>query len=141
VESQHRRIFLLAAEASTGGGLDHPDLILLTPEAMRKRRVHVVRALKRALDHHDIAVDPCHHTLIFQVDVLLRPRLVRALYDHRCLGQDSIDVTLADDDVREDVVPAVLDAIGAWRKPEVENRRSGIHDDLHRANRPADRLS
>ena len=97
MDREDRGVLLLAAERAAGLLLDDDDPIAVQPKCPHQRRVHVVRALERAVDlDAPVVARDGDHRLRFQVELLLVPRAIRAL-DHQVGPREpGVEVALVD---------------------------------------------
>ena len=136
VPADHRRIFLLAAEAAPRDGLHDPHLGIRQRKRARQRLVHVVGTLQRS-PHRKAAVSGAlrQHAVVLDVQLLLVAAAVLALDDHVGAGKPGVEITARDRDRLHHVVVAVDDRLLRERLLDSEHRLLGLVLDADGPNR------
>ncbi len=120
----HRRIFLLAAEAASRLRLHDADFLRWEPQDHHQRPVDVVRALERAVNRHPAVFGNGDDPVALDVELLLVATAVLPFDDSIRLFETAGDVPLLDGDSLEGFAGA--GGIEDGRAPAILDRVAGL---------------
>ena len=132
VTGDHRRIFFLAAEASTGFRLNDSDLLRRQRKQLQQGFVDVVGALHGAPNRDAIfGIGDCDSTVGFDVELLLSSGGIFAFDDVSRRRPCFIDAAFLDQERFENVVVTPYDLFSRQRFFECEHGRQLLYFDAN----------